>query len=199
MDPDGFDGYDMEGCYADDPRRPIETHGCYVTSASYKDPANAVHHAPAGVTNVEVMTVVPASLARFGVSAAEVATWEYRKHDVYEATKARLEADMIARLERLFPGAAARVVFRESATPVSHVRYTQPTDGTGYGLAATPEQFFAGRPGYRGPLPGLCGASTRAGHGIVGAMTSGRAAAAKISRDRARAMATSGHPQGRRR
>ncbi|MBI2389590.1 MAG: hypothetical protein HYV09_08340 [Deltaproteobacteria bacterium] len=69
------------------------------------------------------------------------------------------------------------------------MRYTQATDGTGYGLAATPEQFFDGRPGYRGPLGALyfCGASTRAGHGIVGAMASGKAGAGKILKDRARA------------
>ena len=49
----------------------------------------------------------------------------------------RIEDDMIARLDRLFPGTASRIVFRETATPVSHMRYTGATDGTGYGLAAT--------------------------------------------------------------
>src|SRR5262249_35788165 len=125
-------------------------------------------------------------------SPDDVRGWDYRKNERYHEIKARLEDDMIARLEKLCPGTAARIVFRESATPVSHVRYTQATDGTGYGLAATPAQFFAGRPGYRGPLAGLyfCGASTRAGHGIVGAMASGSAAAGAILRDRARVMAT---------
>jgi hypothetical protein len=38
------------------------------------------------------------------------------------------------------------------------------------------------RPGYRGPVDGLflCGASTRSGHGIVGAMMGGRRAALRI-------------------
>jgi phytoene dehydrogenase-like protein len=42
-----------------------------------------------------------------------------------------------------------------------------------------------GRPGYRSPLGGLyfCGASTRAGHGIVGALMSGRQAAQRIAAD----------------
>ena len=182
-----FDSFDMEQFYANANRKSgdITLHGCYVTSASNKDPGNALHHAPEGVTNVEVMTVVPGSFERFGVTREEVAAWGYRKNERYHAIKQRIEDDMIARLDRLFPGTAERVVFRESATPISHVRYTQATDGTGYGLAATPEQFFDGRPGYRGPLPGLyfCGASTRAGHGIVGAMASGRAAARKILKD----------------
>ena len=190
-----FDGLDMEGFYASAAAKtgPVTTHGCYITSASYKDPAHASHHAPSGVTNVEVMTVVPGDLTRFGVAREELAQWGYRHNERYHAVKEQLEDDMIRRLDRLFPGAASRVVFRESATPVSHVRFTQASDGTGYGLAATPAQFFAGRPGYRGPLESLylCGASTRAGHGIVGAMQSGRAAARRILRDRANVAARS--------
>ena len=92
---------------------------------------------------------------------------------------------MIARLEHLFPGSAKDVVYRESATPLSHSRFTRATDGTGYGLAATPEQFLAGRPGTRGPVPGLylTGASTRSGHGIMGAMLGGKQACRRILRD----------------
>jgi phytoene dehydrogenase-like protein len=179
-----FDSFDMESFYRDDPSRPITPHGCYVTSASLKDPAHAQHHAPEGVTNVEVMSLVPGKLARWQVQE-DVAAWGYKKNDAYNATKQRIEDDLIARLDRLFPGTASRVVFRETATPVSHMRYTGATDGTGYGLAATPAQFFEGRPGYRGPIAGLylCGASTRAGHGIVGAMSSGRSAARRVLKD----------------
>jgi phytoene dehydrogenase-like protein len=74
------------------------------------------------------------------------------------------------------------------------VRFTRATGGTGYGLAATPDQFLRGRPGYRGPIPGLylCGASTRAGHGVVGAMSSGRQAAARIAADLGRPLAAAG-------
>ena len=176
-----FDTLDTERVY----RELATTHGCYITSASLKDPDNALHHAPAGISNVEVMTLVPASLEHFGVDPRDVATWDYKKNERYRAIKARLEDDMIRRLDAVFPGAAERVVFRETATPVSHVRYTAATDGTGYGLAATPEQFFDRRPGYRAPIGGLylCGASTRAGHGIVGAMTSGKHAALRIRKD----------------
>jgi phytoene dehydrogenase-like protein len=73
----------------------------------------------------------------------------------------------------------------ESATPVTHTRYTWAASGSGYGIAATPEQFMDRRPGYRGPVPGLylCGASTRAGHGIVGAMMSGYQAAKRAARE----------------
>ncbi|MGZ3456729.1 MAG: phytoene desaturase family protein [Polyangiales bacterium] len=184
-----FDTVDTESVYRDLGRHTgeIRTHGCYVTSASRKDPGNALHHAPEGITNVEVMTLVPGSLERFGVDPSVVATWDYKKNERYRTIKKQLEDDMIRRLDALFPGAASHVVFRETATPVSHVRYTNATDGTGYGLAATPEQFLERRPGYRSPIQGLylCGASTRAGHGIVGAMSSGKNAARRIQKDRA--------------
>ncbi len=184
-----FDTFDTEKVYRDDPSKPLQTHGCYITSASLKDPNNALHHAPAGITNVEVMTLLPGSLARFGVAPQEIAAWGYRKNDRYHEIKAKLEDDMIRRFDEVFPGVASRIVFRETATPISHVRYTNATDGTGYGLAATPEQFMERRPGYRTPIAGLyvCGASTRAGHGIVGAMSSGVNAARRVQKDRSKA------------
>lgn len=178
-----FDGYDMEGFYRDaDALRP---RGCYITSASLKDPDNALHHAPAGVTNVEVMTVVGGTGQVWGVTDADADAWRYGDEGRYAEVKRAIEEDMIARLERLFPGSAEGVVYRESATPITHRRFTGATGGTGYGLAATVGQFMKARPGYRGPIPGLyfAGASTRAGHGIVGAMMSGRRAAQRVAAD----------------
>ncbi len=181
-----FDGYDVESFYrADTGQGPIGTAGCYVTSASLKDPSNALHHAPAGYSNVEVMSVVPSDPRRWLSDPSGAHGWDYKHDAVYLERKAALEEDMIARLEGMFPGARERVVLRETATPLTHSRFTGASDGTGYGLAATPEQFMAGRPGYRGPVEGLflAGASTRSGHGIVGAMMSGRAAAKRVSKD----------------
>ena len=55
-----FDSYDMEGFYTEArDTGPIRSRGCYVTSATMKDPESAAHHAPAGITNIEVMTIVP--------------------------------------------------------------------------------------------------------------------------------------------
>jgi phytoene dehydrogenase-like protein len=181
-----FDDFDVEGHYRDAASTSaVRARAAYITSSSLKDPTNAAHHAPPGVTNVEVMTLVPGSTSLWGVEPSDAEAWRYRETQVYRERKAELESQMVARLDALFPGAAPAVVFRESATPVTHVRFTRATGGTGYGLAATPDQFLRGRPGYRGPLPGLylCGASTRAGHGVVGAMSSGRQAAARIAAD----------------
>jgi phytoene dehydrogenase-like protein len=174
-----FDGYDVEDFYASRSPR-----GCYITSASLKDPEHARHHAPAGHTNVEVMSIVPNDPAYWGARPDEVG-WGYKHEQAYLDRKAQIETDMLTRLAALFPATKDRVVFTESATPMSHTRFTGASDGTGYGLAATPAQFMRGRPGYRGPLPGLylVGASTRAGHGIVGAMMGGRAAARRVLSD----------------
>jgi all-trans-retinol 13,14-reductase len=181
-----FDGYDVEEFYrgAAAGEGMPSLRGCYVTSASLKDPSNALHHAPIGHTNVEIMTIVPGASARWGATP-DAASWGYKHGATYLERKGAVEADMMRRLEMLFPGAKERVVLTESASPMSHARFTGATDGTGYGLAATPEQFMQARPGYRGPVPGLylAGASTRAGHGVVGAMMGGRAAAARILKD----------------
>jgi len=181
-----FDSFDMEEFYRTGaPGGPITPRACYITSASLKDPRNALHHAPEGVGNVEVMTVVPGAAAHWGVPAEEVVSFRYKDNARYRELKAVVEENMIERLEALFPGSRRTIVFRESATPLSHTRFTRAFDGTGYGLAATPEQFLKGRPGYRGPLPQLylCGASTRAGHGIAGALAGGRRAARTILKD----------------
>jgi all-trans-retinol 13,14-reductase len=101
-----FDSYDMERFYRDEDG-PFRSRGCYVTSASMKDPTST-HHAPPGISNVEVMTVVPSDLARWGVAAKDVAGWTYKDGEAYQAAKKRIEGEMVERFERLFPGAASR-------------------------------------------------------------------------------------------
>ncbi len=183
------DDYDLEEAYRARATPAESVRGCYITSGSLKDPENAVHHAPPGESTVEVMALVPGSIASWGVAGEGVAGWRYRREAFYAEQKQAIEEQLVARLDALFPGAAERIRYRESATPVTHLRFTGATGGTGYGLACTPAQFMNNRPGYRGPLEGLyfAGASMRAGHGIVGAMMSGRSAAACILRDGLRA------------
>lgn len=181
------DGYDVEAMYAAAGAGAPQTHGCYITSGSLKDPT-CHHHAPEGYQTVEVMTLMPSTPALWGADVnAAPWEWNYRHNETYEAAKAEVERQLIARADRLFPGLAARVVVQESATPMTHGRYTRASNGTAYGLAATPAQFMQRRPGYRTHLPGLylCGANTRAGHGVIGALLSGRNAAGAILRGEA--------------
>lgn len=181
-----FDDLDTEALYRRGETGPLQIGGAYITSASLKDPHGA-HHAPAGHQTLEIMTLVPGDPTRWGVEPGQINGWRYRKTAAYHDIKARLEADLLNRLERRFPGVAARVVYRESASPVTHTRFTGGTQGTSYGIASTPTQFLGGRPGPRSPIPGLyfCGASMRTGHGIAGTLASGQVAAAVIRKDQA--------------
>jgi phytoene dehydrogenase-like protein len=188
------DSYDMDGLYAARDLEGFEARSCYVTSGSLKDPQSA-GHAPPGVTSVELMTLVPGNARAWGIEPEAASSGAltrgasrkegYRRNERYRELKARVEGQLIDTLERHFPGSRDAIVFCESATPVTHTRYTQASEGTGYGLAASPDQFLGNRPGARTPIPGLylCGASTRSGHGITGAMSSGRKAAKRLALD----------------
>ncbi len=180
-----FESTDVEGMYGQVAQGSLAASCCYITSASLKDPSTT-GHTPPGVMGVEVMTIVPGQAQAWGVTPDAVMDGSYRKDPTYLAHKQAVEDRLVDHLEEQFPGTRDKLVFRESATPLTHTRYTRATDGTGYGLAATPEQFMKRRPGFRGPVPGLylAGASTRSGHGIVGALSSGRKAAQKVLKDR---------------
>ncbi len=150
-----FDTTDVERVYADGARGKLDPVGAYITCASLKDPTTL--HAPEGVSNVEVMTLLSGKAEHWGVTPEAMRAGRYRQDPAYRERKARVEQALIDRLERFFPGSAERVVFRESATPVTHTRYTRAMDGSGYGLACTPEQFLKKRPGTRGPVDDTLG------------------------------------------
>jgi phytoene dehydrogenase-like protein len=180
-----FDSYDTESFYKQSKSvKDFNAPGVYITSASMKDPETQ-DHAPEGVDSVEVMTMMPGNAQYWGIKPDMLPDWDYRRDEFYNLHKDRIEENLIERMDQIFPGSGARVVYRESATPVTHSRFTRATTGGGYGIACTPEQFLNNRPSYRGPIGSfyLCGASTRAGHGIVGAMSSGYISARIIARD----------------
>jgi len=173
-----FDSYDFEQTYADvRSGSRDDAFGCYITSASLKDPH--VAHSPPGTTNVEVLTICSPQPEHWGVNEEEAfgAGFKYRRNERYVAKKQALQDGMVRRLDARFPGLADHVVFKESTTPFSHHRFTH--GGTAYGLAASADQFMRSRPGLTGPVDGLlmCGHSTRTGHGIAGAMLGGARAA----------------------
>ena len=183
-----FDGYDFDALYAEGGGTVVPpVRGCYITSATLKDPGTP-GHAPPGVDTVEVMGLVPGNPAAWGVTDVDARGPGYRKGEGYQALKARVEGELVGRLEALFPGSTKDIVHLESASPVSHTRFTWASGGSGYGLAATPQQFLGNRPGYRTAVQGLyvCGANTRSGHGISGALGSGVQAARTILGDAAK-------------
>jgi len=74
-------------------------------------------------------------------------------------------------------------VFRETATPITHERFTWSTGGTSYGIECTPDQFLFNRPSPATPVRGLflAGASTTGAHGIVGTMGGGLMTASAVA------------------
>ena len=180
-----FDHYDVERFYRECAKDGhIAPQGAYITSTTCKDP-DTEGHAPAGHSAVEVMGVVPGDPKLWGVDPAEINAGKYRKHPAYLERKQEVEHNLVERFLTLFPGARGQVALMDTGTPVTHTRYTRASAGTGYGLAATPGQFLQNRPGYRAPVQGLylAGGSTRTGHGIVGALTSGLRCAEKLAAD----------------
>ena len=171
------DGTDLAGMYAAARRGVLPDDAwVWVTSSSLKDPGNR-QLAPAGQTNLQLMTVVPSQHAFWGLKTGEA------RGETYQARKQEIRDRAVTLAERAIPGLADTIVYEETATPYTVERYLEVTGGTSYGIAATPDQLLFGRPGPRTPVAGLflAGASTRAGHGITGVMAGGMQAAAAVA------------------
>ncbi len=178
-------GYDCEPGYAAAARGefPQQTYA-FATIASLKDPDNT-RVAPRGITNLQLMSIVPSDPMAWGVNPEEVASRNYRRSEGYRHHKLMYARSLIASAERVFPGVSNQIAYEEVATPLTQSRYTLSTNGTSYGIAATPDQFLLRRPGAKTEIAGLylCGASCRTGHGIMGVALSGLMAAAEVTGD----------------
>jgi all-trans-retinol 13,14-reductase len=155
----------------------------FISIATLKDPTNT-RLAPPGVTNLQVMGLAPSAPAAWGVTEAEARDGSYGKSESYRRRKHQFGEMLIEAARRVFPSLRDEITYCEVATPLTHGRFTSSTDGTSYGIAATPAQSLWNRPSARTEIEGLylCGASCRAGHGIVGAMVSGAMAASAVRR-----------------
>ena len=157
----------------------------YVTVASLKDPTDA-HLAPRGHSNVQIMTVVPREYALWNVPRGPAEGGKYHQDLEYRRRKHRVTERLVAAAERVLPGISAKVVWQESASPVTQERFTLSTGGTSYGIEYAVDQMGPMRPAAETEIAGLylAGASTRSGHGIAAVMRSGvQAAAAVLGRD----------------
>ena len=177
-----YPGYDYDPIYRDvrEGRFP-EVPGCYVTVASLKDPTST-RLAPEGVTNVQLMSIVPSAPAAWGLTEAEVRDGTYGDSERYAQAKERYARSLFEVADQVIPGIADDVVYQEVASPFTHTRFTGSSNGTSYGISLVTEQFLGKRPGARTEIDGLylCGASTRSGHGIGGVTMSGLVAASSV-------------------
>ena len=154
-----------------------EKPGVFLTLSSLKDPGRRI--APEGVMNLQVMCLTTSSRSAWGATDGAP---DYRASSAYQEAKAAMRDRLLARAETVFPGLRAAVTYEELATPLTQARFTLASNGTPYGIAGIPSQFNAGRPAAQTELPGLliAGASARSGHGVVGALVGGRAAARAV-------------------
>ena len=174
--------YDIEAIYRalEEGRIPDEDF-VYVTIASLKDPANP-RLAPPGHANLQLMTLVPREYALWHVAPEEVADGSYHRDPDYRGRKSALAERLIGVAERVLPGLAGRIDWRETSTPVTQERFTHATGGTSYGIEFACDQMGPLRIGPRTEIPGLylCGASTPWGHGIGSVLRGGVAAAGAV-------------------
>jgi phytoene dehydrogenase-like protein len=174
--------YDIEAIYRalEEGRIPDEDF-VYVTIASLKDPANP-GLAPPGHANLQLMTLVPREYALWHVAPEEVADGSYHRDPDYRGRKSALAERLIGVAERVLPGLAGHIDWRETATPVTQERFTHATGGTSYGIEFACDQMGPLRIGPRTEIPGLylCGASTPWGHGIGSVLRGGVAAAGAV-------------------
>lgn len=154
----------------------------YMAFASLKDPGNE-RLCPPGHTNFQIMTLAPRDYSVWGVESGPATGQTYRRNATYKQRKADITDTLLAQAEKAIGPFRDHIVHLETATPLTQERYTRSTSGTSYGLMASPEQTGPFRPGYTTEIEGLSlvGASTQAGHGIMGAMIGGLSGAAAAS------------------
>jgi len=153
----------------------------YVAIASRKDPDNT-ELCPPGHTNLQIMTLAPRGYDYWGVEVGPADGGQYRRGEVYRARKQELTDQLITAAETALGSFREHIVHVETATPLSHERYTRSSGGTSYGYMHSPDQSGVGRPSYRTEIDGLwvVGANTVSGHGIAGATSGGVFCAGEI-------------------
>jgi all-trans-retinol 13,14-reductase len=174
--------YDLEGVYDELDRGEISSKAmCYLTAASLKDPSSR-KIAPAGYTNLQIMTLVPRSYDTWSVDRGPAEGGRYHRDPEYRKRKTALMDQLIETSEQLIPDLRKHIVWKEAATPVSQERFTHSTGGTSYGIEMSCSQIGPMRVGPRTEIEGLflCGASTPSGAGISGVVRSGVAAAGEV-------------------
>ena len=177
-----FPNYETEELY-----RPLDAGelndgmSIYIAVASRKDPDNA-HLCPPGHTNFQVMSLAPRGYEYWGVETGPAAGGTYRRDPLYRQRKAEFTERLLDAAEQVLGPFRDHIVHLETATPVSHERYTHSSGGTSYGYLHSPAQSGDNRPQYRTEIDGLwvVGANTAGGHGVAGTMVGGVHCAGEI-------------------
>ena len=177
-----FGGGDPEDVYkALDAGNLPESDWAYLAFASKKDPDNP-HLCPPDHTNFQIMTLAPRGFEHWGKQAGPADGARYRRDGLYRERKQEITNRLLDSAESVLGPFRDRIVHLETATPLTHQRYTHASGGTSYGYMHSPEQSGPKRPSHRTEIEGLwvCGANTSSGHGIAGALVGGVSCAGQI-------------------
>jgi all-trans-retinol 13,14-reductase len=158
-----------------------ESPSVLMTFTSLKDPGNPRLCRP-GQTNLQVMTPCPSDYAFWGLEEGPAQGERYRTNKTYLSRKREMRDRVLAVAEIAVPGISRSIVYEDTATAITHERFTRSTGGTSYGIAATPDQSALNRPAPGSPIEGLffVGANVMPAHGIMPVMMSGETCAGLI-------------------
>lgn len=138
------------------------------------------HYGPPGYTAIEAFCAVPAEYEFWG-GGDPMAGTAYKWSPVYRERKAEIEQVMLDRTLRALPELRGHVVWQESASPLTHERFT--LSRMPYGPENTSDQIGPfRRPSVRTEIDGLflAGASTAFLYGVAFALRGGVGAASEI-------------------
>ncbi len=112
--------------------------------------------------------------------------WEGMEKTTYRKKKEEVAKTLISRLDKVIPGIAKLVEYKEVATPLTIQRYTLNPGGVPYGYAQTLEQTARKRLPVKSIISGLYFASawSSPGGGFTGAILSGYTCALKVMNDK---------------
>lgn len=152
----------------------------FFTVTSLKDPSKRVQGRP-GASRKGRHTFEAFTFVGYDAFRRWVGTPCGDRPDDYQRRKEKLQARLLAEVERVAPGISEHLAFAELGTPLSNQFYVAATGGSLYGTAKTPAQFGPRSFPVATPFSNLwlCGASTIA-HGVMGSAMSGLMAAARI-------------------
>ncbi len=165
---------DLESSYPADIHRSADTPfpASFLTFTTLKDPTKKAkgHHTFEAFVFVPYAPFRPWRNTHPGNRPAE-----------YLALKEQLHQRMLRTLDQIVPDLSRHLVFSNLATPLTNLHYIHGTEGSFYGTEKSRGQIGPFGYGIKTEFPGLylCGASTL-GHGVMGATTSGLAAARAI-------------------
>lgn len=117
------DRYDIQTTYDLLDRGQWDPKGWLAVSSPTLKTGGVRHYGPAGYSAIEMFTAVPAEYDFWG-GGDPMAGTGYKWSSVYRERKAEIEGVLLERTLRALPELRGHVVWQESATPLTHERFT---------------------------------------------------------------------------